>query len=129
MKPYDRPALETKSGCVVACSLYAFLLQRVGEPLPEAIAAAESARAAFKAAASSTKLEAATAAYSGNGTDSSAAGASINTNERDERVSRLVARGPDGTRGFHTCVDGKRWTGVEAWVVRPRPRPAPQLSY
>lgn len=103
------------------------LLQRVGEPLPEAVAAAESARAAFKAAASLTKLEAAGAASSGNGTDSSAGGASVNTNERDEKVSRLVARGPDGTKGFHTTVDGKRWTGVEAWVVRDRAR-VPLLS-
>ena len=99
-------------------------MQRVGEPLPEAIAAAESARAAFTAAAASgaaTKADANTASRhhepSASDADSHAAGASVNTNEKDEKVSRLVARGPDGTRGFHTTVDGKRWTGVEAWVV------------
>ena len=100
-------------------------MQRVGEPLPEAIAAAESARAAFKAAAASaaaTKADATITAtrhkeFSASDADSRTGGASVNTNERDEKVSRLVARGPDGTRGFHTTVDGKRWTGVEAWVV------------
>lgn len=99
-------------------------MQRVGEPLPEAIAAAESARAAFKAAAASagaTKVDATVATRhqesSSSDADSHAGGNSVNTNERDEKVSRLVARGPDGTRGFHTTVDGKRWTGVEAWVV------------
>lgn len=88
--------------------------------MPEAIASAESARAAFKAAAATidTKGDAANAAgHHESGVSSTDTRTSVNANERDEKVSRLVARGPDGTRGFHTTVDGKRWTGVEAWVV------------
>lgn len=120
--------------------------QRVGAALPEAIAAAEAATAAFKAAASNDKAARAAkkakatkadkqaskddakvakaAAGGGGGKSSSSAQvakvhqpAAVNTNERDEKVSRLVARGPDGTKGFHTTESGKRWTGVEAWVV------------
>ena len=99
-------------------------MQRLEEPLPEAIAAAESARAAFEAAASAnaTKSEAAAGTRhqesTANVATSHVGSGSVNANERDEKVSRLVARGPDGTKGFHTTVDGKRWTGVEAWVVR-----------
>ena len=108
------------------------MLQRLGEPLAEAIASAETARAAFQAAAAAKpkkgKTETASQQAGGGGggggggsnSANSAGGgsATVNNNERDEKVSRLVARGPDGTRGFHTTESGKRWTGVEAWVVR-----------
>ena len=115
------------------------MLQRLGEPLAEAIASAETARAAFQAAAAAKpkkgKTETASQQAGGGGGGGSGGGggggggsnsansagggsATVNNNERDEKVSRLVARGPDGTRGFHTTESGKRWTGVEAWVVR-----------
>jgi hypothetical protein len=116
------------------------VLQRLGEPLAEAIASAETARAAFQAAAAAKpkkgKTETASQQAGGGGGGGGSGGgggggggsnsansagggsATVNNNERDEKVSRLVARGPDGTRGFHTTESGKRWTGVEAWVVR-----------
>jgi hypothetical protein len=110
-------------------------LQRVGEPLPEAVASAESARAVFKIAAvakvakakadkqaSQAEAKAAKAAAGSGGGKSASTSrvhqlVAVNANERDEKVSRLVARGPDGTKGFHTTESGGRWTGVEAWVV------------
>ena len=112
-------------------ALHATVLQRVGEPLPEAVAAAESAREAFEAS-KANKQEEATAARRVHETSSSATDAgdaSVNTNDKDDKVSRLVARGPDGTRGFHTTVDGKRWTGVEAWVVSDRAGILASLTY
>eukprot|EP01046_Picozoa_sp_COSAG06_P022373 COSAG06_NODE_1733_length_8551_cov_24.707170_3_plen_190_part_00 len=123
------------------------MLQRLGEPLAEAIASAETARAAFQAAAAAKpkkgKTETASQQAGGGGGGGGSGGgggggggsnsansagggsATVNNNERDEKVSRLVARGPDGTRGFHTTESGKRWTGVEAWVVRRRAMPSP----
>ena len=113
-------------------ALHAPLLQRVGEPLPEAVAAAESAREAFEASKTNNKQEDSSATRRVHDSSSSATDAgdaSVNTNDKDDKVSRLVARGPDGTRGFHTTVDGKRWTGVEAWVVSDRAGILASLTY
>ena len=102
-----RFAAPTPCGQAVDCLTLPGFVQRQGEPTAEAIANAANARpgrtenARDDSAAVAAAAEERPSAAGGGATD------------KDEKVNRRVARGPDGTRGFHTTESGARWTGSE----------------
>ena len=110
------PPPHPAAGRAVDCLTLPGFLQRQGEPTAEAIANAATARPG-RTENARDDLQVAAAAEE----PPSAAGGGAT--DKDEKVNRRVARGPDGTRGFHTTESGARWTGSEAWV-----QPEPELD-